>query len=213
MCVIAISRSGCRQPSEDEFYAMWKHNPDGAGYMFARSGRVIIHKGFMDLFEFLDAVECEHFTESDSVVYHFRISTQAGRTAAMTHPFPLNGDLAHCEALDLTCSAGIAHNGVIPLTSDRTESRYSDTALFIAHYLPKLIRNPADLADHRIVEIIESLCGWSAFAIMDHDGTVTTIGKFTEDDGILLSNRNHLAVPCVWPSLNKNYKAPSKNQK
>ena len=81
--------------------------------MFARAGRVTIHKGFMSFDDFRKAVESEHFTKNDPVVYHFRISTQAGVNPSMTHPFPLTSDLVNCEALDLTCAVGIAHNGII----------------------------------------------------------------------------------------------------
>ena len=58
---------------------------DGAGYMYARDGKVTIHKGFMNIEDFLTAVHAEQFTPQDSVVYHFRISTQTGVNAPMTH--------------------------------------------------------------------------------------------------------------------------------
>ena len=93
----------------------------GAGYMFARDGRVQIHKGFMDVDSFLDAIRGEHFTAKDSVVYHFRISTQAGVNPEMTHPFPLSNRLSYMKALDVECRCGVAHNGIIRLTSDRNQ--------------------------------------------------------------------------------------------
>ena len=173
---------------------MWVHNPDGAGYMFARSGRVEIHKGFMFFSDFLDAVTWERFTESDSVVYHFRISTQAGRTPEMTHPFPLTGKLNQCEYLDLTCPLGIAHNGIIPITTDHNETRYSDTALFITRYLSKLISSRNDLNNVDLMRDIQQLGGWSRFAFLDGTGEVFTVGNFTEIDGILLSNTLHLTA-------------------
>ena len=40
---------------------------------------------------------------------------------------------------------GVAHNGIIPLTTDRTQHEYSDTALFIAKYLSHIISCPEDL--------------------------------------------------------------------
>ena len=89
MCIICVSKSGVRQPSDITLRAMFRRNPHGAGYMYARDGKVTIHKGFMNIEDFLAAVHTERFTPQDSVVYHFRISTQAGVNAAMTHPFPL----------------------------------------------------------------------------------------------------------------------------
>ena len=47
MCIICVSKSGVRQPDENTIRTMFRHNPHGAGYMVARDGRVIIHKGFM----------------------------------------------------------------------------------------------------------------------------------------------------------------------
>ena len=55
MCIICASPSGVRQPSASQIRTMFEHNPHGAGYMYARSGRVTIHKGFMDIDEFIAA--------------------------------------------------------------------------------------------------------------------------------------------------------------
>lgn len=55
----------------------------------------------MNIGDFLAAVHAEQFTPQDSVVYHFRISTQAGVNAPMTHPFPLSNQLRMMRSLDL----------------------------------------------------------------------------------------------------------------
>ena len=89
MCIICVSPARTHQPSISQIKTMFLNNPHGAGYMFAREGCVHIHKGFMDIDSFLSAVKAENFTAKDSVVYHFRISTQAGVNPEMTHPFPL----------------------------------------------------------------------------------------------------------------------------
>lgn len=191
MCVIAVSERGKRQPSEKELRAMFESNPHGAGYMVARDGKVEIHKGFMIWEDFINAVRSECFTEADAVVYHFRISTQAGVNPFMTHPFPLASDLAYHEALDLCCSVGVAHNGVIALTSDKSETKYSDTSLFIARYMTKLIRNAEDLRDTAVLDMIGALTN-SKFAIMDGGGCIATVGEFTDQDGILVSNEYYL---------------------
>ena len=73
MCIICVSRSGVRQPSEAVIRAMFNHNPHGAGYMFARDGWVTIHKGFMNLDDYLQAIREEHLTANDSVVYHLSL--------------------------------------------------------------------------------------------------------------------------------------------
>jgi predicted glutamine amidotransferase len=166
---------------------MFRNNPDGAGYMVARDGKVTISKGFMDVDEYIEAIRAEHFTAKDPVVYHFRISTQAGVNPEMTHPFPLSNRIEHMKVLDVECSCGVAHNGVIRLTTDPRNREYSDTALFIANYLSLIIREPGDLKDERVLKLIHRLAG-SKLAIMDADGYIATVGEYINQKGLLFSN-------------------------
>ena len=191
MCIICVSKSGVRQPTVTELNTMFRNNPDGAGYMVARHGMVSISKGYMDFGEFLNAVRREHFTERDSVVYHFRISTQAGVNPEMTHPFPLSNRLERMEKLDTTCRIGVAHNGVIRLTADPDNRRYSDTALFITQYMRVLIQRREDLRDRRVLDTVWNLAQ-SKFAIMDGGGYVATVGEFLNQDGLLFSNASYM---------------------
>ena len=164
--------------------------PDGRHWTVERDGKVTIHKGFMNIEDFLAAVHAEQFTPQDSVVYHFRISTQAGVNAPMTHPFPLSNQLRLMRSLDLTCRCGVAHNGIIQLTSDPDNKRYSDTAIFITDYLSKIIRKKADLRDPVTLELIWQPAK-SKFAIMDNSGYVATVGHFIDDHGLLFSNDSY----------------------
>lgn len=190
MCVICSSPKGITQPSVKLIKQMFRANPDGAGYMFASNGSVRISKGYMTATEFLNAIKKEAFTEEDSVVYHFRITTQASR-AEMTHPFPLSPELSHMEALELSAPIGVAHNGIIRMTSDG-DKRYSDTAKFITKYLVKIIRNESDLRSEACMDIIAALTN-SRFAIMDGSGHIAYAGAgWTQDEnGLWFSNRNH----------------------
>ena len=191
MCVIAVSKKGIAQPTMAQIDKMFENNPDGAGYMYARNGKVIIHKGFMDIQDFKRAIQDEHFTAEDPVVYHFRISTQAGVNPYMTHPFPLTRNLNNCEELDLSCSIGLAHNGVIRMTSDIKETRYSDTALFITDYMTRIIRNRKDLVDPYVNDMIYQLT-FSKWAILDGvTGDIVTVGQFENDNGVLFSNATY----------------------
>ena len=190
MCIIAVSRKGAKQPTLQQLAIMFAHNPHGAGYMTARDGKVIIHKGFLVWEDFQKAIEQEHFTKADPVVYHFRISTQAGVNPAMTHPFPLTSNPEMTEKLDVSCPVGLAHNGIIRLTSDSTEKRYSDTSIFITRYMSKLIRNKADVRNQAIHQMIDTLTE-SKWAIMDGTGLIVTIGRYIPDDGILFSNSSY----------------------
>ena len=190
MCVICISPAGRRLPRKDEMEAMFEWNPHGAGYMFAKGGKVYIHKGFMDLDTFIWSLENEGLTDDIPVVLHFRISTQAGVNPEMTHPFPLSNRKKLMKALDVACPCGVAHNGVIPLTTDKNNHEYSDTALFISEYLSKIIRGPEDLHDGELLDKVGRLIQ-SKMAILDGSGYIATIGKFYEEYGLLYSNLNH----------------------
>lgn len=187
MCIICASAKGTRQPSKQEIYEMFCNNPHGAGYMVARNGKVEIHKGFMSFSEFYEAIENEAFTAEDAVVYHFRISTQAGVKPTMTHPFPLSAKLKDMLLLDAECKIGVAHNGVIKLTSDKRDRTYSDTARFITKYLVKLVRSKSDLSNRNILVMIAELTN-SKWALLDSSGEITTVGNFIEENGLLFSN-------------------------
>ena len=154
-------------------------------------GIVHISKGYMDVESYIEALRHEHFTAKDAVVYHFRISTQAGVNPAMTHPFPLSNKLAHMKALDVECRCGVAHNGIIRLTTDPANKEYSDTALFIADYLSEFIRCSEDLKDEGVLKLVHRLAG-SKLAIMDGSGYIATVGSFINERGLLYSNDSYL---------------------
>lgn len=204
MCIICVSPQGAPQPRPEQIKTMFARNPHGAGYMVAREGKVEIHKGFMLLDDLTRQLSAEHFTQDDAVVYHFRISTQAGITPAMTHPFPLTNNLAACTRLDLACPCGVVHNGVIQLTSDPQEKTYSDTARFITGYMNRLVRKPDDLKDQAILDMIYLLT-YSRFAILDASGYVATIGEFISSDGLLFSNNTFMPTTSVSYTPRRSY--------
>ena len=187
MCVICVSEKGVRQPHPWEIRKMFAKNPHGAGYMVANGKNVRIEKGFMNVDAYLDALENEKFGEDDVVVYHFRISTQAGINQQMTQPFPLSDRLDHMKALSVECECGVAHNGIIPITTDPREKEFSDTAMFITFYLSDLIRRPKDLKDKNVLMDIEDLIQ-SKMVILDRSGEMAYIGKWHDLAGLKFSN-------------------------
>jgi len=193
MCIIAASFKGDPQPSLDTLRRCFTNNPHGAGYMVAREGRVEISKGYMDWASFARAIRYEAFTPDDAVVYHFRISTQAGVNPYMTHPFPLTPDIASTRLLELACPIGAAHNGIIRLTTDPTDKTYSDTAHYVSEYLAYLVRDSADLHNDAILAAIENTTN-SKWALMDGTGYIALIGGFHEDGGIWYSNYTYQPV-------------------
>ena len=202
MCIIAVSKRGAKQPTPEQIRKMFANNPDGAGYMYARDGKVIIHKGFMTLADLERQLEKEAFTEEDPVVYHFRISTQAGVSPTMTHPFPWTTNLETCEQLDVECPVGFAHNGIIHMTSDFRETRFSDTAFFITQYMTRLIQRSEDITDPVVINMIDHLTN-SKWAIMEgFTGDIVTVGKFINQGGVLFSNESFKDKKAKKPPFN-----------
>lgn len=195
MCVICVKPKGRELPTVKQITQMWRRNPDGAGFMYTHDGVLHIEKGFTDIMSFMYALE--KVTEDDVAVLHFRISTQ-GFNKEMTHPFVLSTKLEDMQALEWSgAPIGIAHNGIISLTTDHRELEYSDTALFITNYLTRIVRKKQDLEDQYVQEIIERLIGTNnKLAILTEDGKYTLIGKFTEVDGLWYSNTYHM--PTLW---------------
>lgn len=185
---------GVRQPIKSQLLAMFNANPHGAGYMTARDGQVEIKKGFMTWPAFAAAVDQEHFTAADPVVYHFRISTQAGTGKSMTHPFMLTKHIEECKFTRCKAQIGVAHNGIIRLTSDHRDKEYSDTAHFVAEFLAYLIRDRYDMQNPDIISAVERLAPGSKFAFMDDEGYISTAGDWIDDHGLLFSNHSYRAT-------------------
>lgn len=187
MCIICVSPKGAPQPDTETLITMYINNPDGAGYMVARNNKVEIHKAFTNLNEFINAVESENFTDEDAVVYHFRISTQA-HNPNMTHPFPITANNKYLKAWDLTAEMGVAHNGIIQLTSNGN-TEYSDTALYIRNYISKYISKPQDITTNVLNRIEKEAGGRLAF--LDKYGNVYMTGSWTYEHGIFYSNGSY----------------------
>jgi predicted glutamine amidotransferase len=188
----------------DTLRRMFINNPHGAGYMTARNGRVEISKGFMTWADFARAVRMEAFTAADPVVYHFRISTQAGVNPEMTHPFPLTSHIEQCKLWDVACPIGVAHNGIIRLTSNSRDREYSDTAHYIVEFLRYLVRDADDLRNAAILDAIHRTTD-SRWALMDSTGYIATVGDFIEEGGCLYSNGTFRAAK-PQHSTARNYK-------
>lgn len=192
MCVIAVKKRGVQFPGRDLLENCFANNPDGAGFMYALGGKVHIRKGFPTFKKFWDALGRARRLTGDKAAYvmHFRIATQ-GFELSMTHPFPLTTDIREMKRLKSECSVGVAHNGVIPLTSDGSKD-YSDTMRFIRLYLTALIRNRRWKDDPNTVDAIETIINGSRLSIMESDGSTTEMGQgWTEHEGILYSNSSY----------------------
>ena len=191
MCVICVSRKGVQQPDIDTLQTMFRNNPHGAGYMFARDGKVQIRKGFMKETDFLKAVKSEKFTEDDVVVYHCRISTGAGVKPAMCHPYPLTDKQADMLKLEDVCDIGVAHNGII-CQPGCDPDKYTDTQNFIAGYLSWIFDDEDAINDRGNRQLISELTIGSRVAILDGNENLMLTGKWIDFEDLIYSNASFL---------------------
>ena len=162
MCIICVSKSGVRHPSDITLHAMFRRNPHGAGYMYARDGKVTIHKGFMNIEDFLAAAfsrrpvwtgiskktraevrEALAAVEAESIARHPLGRCSGGETqrvllALATHPAP---DLL---VLDEPVS-GVDQNGLQLFldTVMHLKEKHHMAILLVSHDL-RLVRQYAD---------------------------------------------------------------------
>ena len=191
MCIIVYKPTTAKMPNKKTLIKCWNNNKDGAGYMFPSKGNVIIKKGFMKWNDFYTSLKSDmkRYGEFTPFVLHFRIQTQGGVNPQCTHPFPLSDDMNELMKLRNKTPIGIAHNGIIDLTSSgyRTQVTYSDTMKFITDYLSLIIHDKSYYKDKDKLLLIERLID-SKMAIMDGDGHTELIGDFIEDNGCYFSN-------------------------
>lgn len=198
MCIIVVKPKEIKLPTKKTLKVCWDRNPDGAGYMFNLNDRVVIKKGFMSFNKFYSSLMKDYKTVDGvkrSFILHFRISTQGGVNQQCTHPFPLSANMEDLRKLVNFSDIGIAHNGIIDLTSvgAHTQVTYSDTMTFITDYLSLIIKDREFYKDKDKMLLIERLVG-SKLAIMDGSGKITKIGTFIPDKGCYFSNSNYKPV-------------------
>lgn len=210
MCIAIYKPKGVEFPSKRVLRTCFENNPDGAGFMVADGETVRIDKGYMGFTSFWKALRKtrEKLGDDKAYVLHFRISTQAGIRQDCTHPFPLSANMDDLRELKTTADIGIAHNGIIDLTSHYSYGYdygygygsskaidYSDTMEFITDYLSLIIDCRKYFKKKQTLELIERLCG-SRLAILDATGHCELLGKGWErDEGIWYSNDSYKARP------------------
>jgi hypothetical protein len=195
MCVIVYKPEGQPFPDRATLARCFNANPDGAGLMYSHNDRVHIKKGLMTFEDFCDALENARGIAGDFApfVLHFRISTQAGICPQCTHPYPLSPKMQDLKKLEAVSDIGIAHNGIIKLTSDGSTD-HNDTMLFITDYLSKIIKSRRYYKSKKARDTIEGLAR-SRLAILDGAGHCELLGAgWIEDDGIFYSNSSYQKI-------------------
>jgi predicted glutamine amidotransferase len=214
MCVIAVKNSGVSFPEDALIKDMWDSNPHGAGLMYAKGGKVYIEKGFMkyeDLMRAVADLKKSIDVVNTPVVMHFRITTHGGTSPQNTHPFPISSDEKYLRALDLSCSVGMVHNGIINSVAVDKDSKMSDTMVYIQEVLtPLSMLNKAFYKNNYGKTLMENQIGWSKLAFLDKTGAIELVGDFKKgtkhnSSDILFSNLNHeMSRSNIYQSWDKN---------
>ena len=145
MCVIVYKPKNVAMPTENVLKTCFESNNDGGGFMLVHKKQVLIEKGFKTYKDFKSALDkaIMKYGENAPYVLHFRISTQAGTRQDCCHPYPLSSNMDDLRKLRFKTEIGIAHNGIISLTSSgyKQQVTYNDTMLFITNYLSLIIKD------------------------------------------------------------------------
>ena len=197
MCVICYKPAGVDFPEVEALQNCFDTNSDGAGYMYAYKGKVYIRKGLMTFKGFKDSIDDldpRIDRKKTPFVFHFRISTQAGIRKDCCHPYPLSKDMDELRKLKTMADFGIAHNGIISLTSEYSTKgktpTYNDTMKFITDYLTLIIHDRYYYKNRDTISLIEKLAE-SKLAILDGTGHCELIGKFIKYKDCWYSNDSY----------------------
>ena len=195
MCIAIYKPKNIDFPSKEILQNCFSNNPDGAGYMYTVNNCVHIRKGFMKFYDFWQSLKDTREKHGDRIpfVLHFRISTQAGVRRDCCHPYPLSDKMQDLRALKCKTKIGIAHNGIISLTSNGYHKTitYNDTMQFITDYLSLIIRDKNYYKNDNTRLLIERLAG-SRLAILDSEGHCELIGNgWSEENGVYYSNTSY----------------------
>jgi len=176
MCIIVAKPAG-KTVTKDVLATCFKHNSDGAGFMYSDAGQLHIEKGFFKFEEFYKAYEGH--AEKD-VVMHFRIRTHGATDAENCHPFQISKNLA------------FAHNGVIRNVASKAQKDKSDTFVFNEEYIKPFVQRYGKriLQDTSFQSIIEEYIGHSKLVFLDYKGKIRIYNENlgNEEDGVWFSN-------------------------
>lgn len=172
MC-IAIRRPKGKALPKRILLNCWENNPDGAGFMYAENGVLVVDKGFMKWKAFWKAIRPHLFTDDKELVVHFRIATSGKVDYENCHPHMIHDGLAY------------VHNGIIYDLNDDKDKCDTIRLAEILKALPE-----GFIQSEGIMSLITMAVGSSKFVFMDNNGQVRIINEDLgiESDDIWYSN-------------------------
>ena len=170
MC-IAIWKPHGATVDEKTLTKCFNTNKDGAGFMYARNGKVCIYKGFFELDRFLKAL-AKHTPLADAagsgMAIHCRIKTHGKTDVHNCHPHRVVG-----------YNMAFIHNGVIHLNGYNANTGESDSIDFCRRVLYHLPTNWLEFPMIRTL-VADFIGRYNKVVFMDSTGKVHIIN---EDQG------------------------------
>jgi predicted glutamine amidotransferase len=197
MCIIVAKPAGVKMPDMKIIENCFSNNPDGAGIMYNRGGKVYGFKGFMSIEAFkakLAQLEKKFGKLTKlNIVMHFRITTHGGSIAANTHPFPVVSSYKDMRELEWVSDLGMAHNGIIGCVDrhiDIKKENVSDTMVFIKRIVKPIASMTNIMKSKKLLETIW-LASDSKLAFLDGAGNLKVLGDFVFENGVYYSNTTY----------------------
>ena len=186
MCLLIKADAGQIIPKE-HLKNGWRENPHGAGFAFAKDGKVLVRKGFRRFKDFWRTYR--DFQQYPKIV-HLRYGNVGSLSMDNCHPFQVDSDLV------------FAHNGTISITSTRKDlhGQWSDTRIFNELILKDLRKRDKNFLENSSWRwMLSNSIGYSNLVFLDSEGKFTIInksmGELDTETGIWYSNKDYLAKP------------------
>jgi hypothetical protein len=178
MCLAVLQLPGDKPLDRSVFDNSWQVNRDGAGYMFAVDGQLIIRKPFFKLKSLIKAYKkdfAEHGQTSPFAI-HFRYATHGKVDAINTHPHPFKTS----EGKEIA----LIHNGIITIETEKGLSDSIAFAKFLDGYSQTVLLSKST------TKSLSELIGSNKVIIL------TGSGEYT----ILNESQGHWGTPVRWYS-------------
>ena len=164
MC-IAIYKPEGKRIKKERLETCYDNNPDGAGFMYIKGGKLKTQKGYFSFKSFWKAYNKAMREDQANfpAVLHFRIATHGTVNTDNCHPHRIKGT-----------DIFMAHNGIISIDLPK-KCKHSDTVEFCN--LLSEIEPKESILSEPILSLIEGFIGTSKIVFMKPDGTVKIVNE------------------------------------
>ncbi len=200
MCV-AIFKPPGKSISKKDLKLCFDRNPDGAGFMYPKDGKVVVVKGMFTFDSFWRAYRDKFLNvcPNSGAVIHFRIGTSGKKDEINCHPHVVSEDFA------------FVHNGIMSNYA-KTQSDFSDTIHFRDEIVTPIYEALGQemLNVSPIHKLLSDHIGSNKMIFLSGSGYAWTLNAHlgTEIDGVWFSNTNwqpYVASTVVYPSNYDDY--------